>query len=105
MANLGCEQQNKSAIISNFDKFLGWQGVRTFRLYRATPIYGASVEKENTNGLIRQYFLKGISLETIIDDHVQIVMDRLNNRPRKTLGFKTPIEVFFQMYRKQAASP
>ena len=58
---------------------------------------------ENTNGLIRQYFPKGMSFETIQDHHIQIAMDRLNNRPRKTLGFKTPIEVFFQSIIKQAA--
>ena len=58
---------------------------------------------ENTNGLIRQYFPKGSSFELITDEHVQLVMDRLNNRPRKTLGFKTPNEVFFQSVTKQAA--
>ena len=58
---------------------------------------------ENINGLIRQYFPKGMSFETIQDHHVKIAMDRLNNRPRKTLGFKTPIEVFFQSVIKQAA--
>ena len=58
---------------------------------------------ENTNGLIRQYFPKGTNFETITNDQVQIVMERLNNRPRKTLGFKTPIEVFFQVYQKHAA--
>jgi IS30 family transposase len=58
---------------------------------------------ENTNGLIRQYFPKGMSFETITDEHVYVVMNRLNNRPRKTLGYKTPNEVFFQTVMKQAA--
>lgn len=58
---------------------------------------------ENTNGLIRQYFPKGMSFDTIQEKHVQKAMDRLNNRPRKTLGYKTPIEVFFQSINKQAA--
>jgi IS30 family transposase len=58
---------------------------------------------ENTNGLIRQYFPKGSSFKTIKQEHVQKAMDRLNNRPRKTLGFKTPNEVFFQVFTKQAA--
>ena len=56
---------------------------------------------ENTNGLIRQYFPKTVSFETITDDHLQMVMDRLNNRPRKTLGFKTPFEVFFKISQKE----
>jgi IS30 family transposase len=58
---------------------------------------------ENTNGLIRQYFPKGMSFVTITDEHVQVAMNRLNNRPRKTLGYKTPNEVFFQAVIKQAA--
>ena len=58
---------------------------------------------ENTNGLIRQYFPKGSSFQTIKQEHVQTAMDRLNNRPRKTLGYKTPNEVFFQVFSKQAA--
>lgn len=50
---------------------------------------------ENTNGLIRQYFPKGSSFIEITEEEVQRVQDELNNRPRKTLGFKTPYEVFF----------
>lgn len=50
---------------------------------------------ENTNGLIRQYFTKGSSFESITDSEVESVMVKLNHRPRKTLGFKTPYEVFF----------
>lgn len=50
---------------------------------------------ENTNGLIRQYFPKGKDLCDISDAEVQEVMDKLNNRPRKCLGFKTPNQVFF----------
>jgi IS30 family transposase len=58
---------------------------------------------ENTNGLIRQYFPKAMSFETITDDQIQFVMDQLNNRPRKTLGFKTPNEVFLGIKFKLAA--
>lgn len=50
---------------------------------------------ENTNGLIRQYFPKGMDLTTVTDEDVQFVMDRLNNRPRETLGWKTPNEVLW----------
>lgn len=48
---------------------------------------------ENTNGLIRQYFPKGMDLTTVTDEDVQFVMNRLNNRPRETLGWKTPNEI------------
>lgn len=49
---------------------------------------------ENTNGLVRQYFPKGLDFATISNDNVQYVEDLLNNRPRKTLNYQTPNEVF-----------
>ncbi len=50
---------------------------------------------ENTNGLIRQYFPKSDDLAGVTDVKVRAVMEKLNNRPRKCLGFKTPNQVFF----------
>jgi len=50
---------------------------------------------ENTNGLIRQYFPKNRDFRTITDEELIHAMKRLNNRPRKRLGFKTPNQVFF----------
>lgn len=49
---------------------------------------------ENTNGLIRQYFPKGTDLRDVSIEQAQMVMNRLNNRPRKTRGGKTPNELF-----------
>lgn len=49
---------------------------------------------ENTNGLIRQYFPKGTDFNEVTRAQVQWVMDRINNRPRKTRGCKTPNELF-----------
>ena len=51
---------------------------------------------ENTNGLIRQYFPKKTQFNHISDQQVQSVMEKLNNRPRKCLGMKTPNQVFFK---------
>ena len=51
---------------------------------------------ENTNGLIRQYFPKGTDFRDISHSEVRQVEKLLNNRPRKCLGFRTPIEVFFE---------
>lgn len=53
---------------------------------------------ENTNGLIRQYFPKHRSFTTITSEEVQLVMNKLNNRPRKCLGFKTPNQVCFGIH-------
>jgi len=49
---------------------------------------------ENTNGLIRQYFPKGSDFTTISQKEINQAMDKLNNRPRKCLGMKTPNQVF-----------
>jgi IS30 family transposase len=49
---------------------------------------------ENTNGLIRQYFPKTMGLRQVSRQEREYVMRRLNNRPRKTLGFATPMDVF-----------
>ena len=49
---------------------------------------------ENTNGLIREFFPKKFDFSTINQNHVDIVEDILNNRPRKCLGYKTPLEAF-----------
>ena len=51
---------------------------------------------ENTNGLIRQYFPKNRDFTTITQQEINEVMKRLNNRPRKRLGFLTPNQVFFK---------
>lgn len=51
---------------------------------------------ENTNRLIRQYFPKGSNFANINQKEISIVEALLNNRPRKTLNFKTPNEVFLQ---------
>lgn len=50
---------------------------------------------ENTNGLLRQYFPKRTDFTRIKEDAVTAAMQRLNMRPRKTLNFQTPYEVFF----------
>ena len=52
---------------------------------------------ENTNGLVRQYFPKKSDFSKITDRQIERVAERLNNRPRKTLGYKTPNEVFFKL--------
>lgn len=49
---------------------------------------------ENTNGLVRQYFPKHSSFTTITEEDVVAVMEKINNRPRKCLGFFTPVEVY-----------
>jgi IS30 family transposase len=49
---------------------------------------------ENTNGLIRQYFPKGTDFNQVSEEQVALVMQRLNQRPRKTRGYRSPTELF-----------
>ena len=66
------------------------------RIYFVHPY--ASWERglnENTNGLIRQYFPKDRDLTTVTATEIEQAMDKLNHRPRKSLDYRTPYEVFF----------
>ena len=47
---------------------------------------------ENTNGLLRQYFPKGTDLSSHSQSYLNEIALRLNQRPRKTLGFETPVD-------------
>ncbi|MDX8381500.1 MAG: IS30 family transposase, partial [Ghiorsea sp.] len=49
---------------------------------------------ENTNGLVRQYIPKRRKFNTVSHQEIDFIMHRLNHRPRKTLGYRTPHEVF-----------
>jgi IS30 family transposase len=63
--------------------------------YFATPYH--SWERglnEHTNGLIRQYLPKKSDFKDVSNQKIKKIEDRLNNRPRKVLNFKTPREVF-----------
>lgn len=59
---------------------------------------------ENTNGLLRQYFPKGTDLSRWSEQEIQAVALTLNNRPRKTLGWKTPVETLNE-YLKPVQQP
>ena len=76
---------------AEIDKALGSTG------YFARPF--ASWERgsnENFNGLLRQYVPKKRQMASITDEEIKMIENRLNNRPRKRLGFRTPAEVFHQ---------
>ena len=54
---------------------------------------------ENTNGLLREYYPKGMDLSQVNEEELELVQSRLNNRPRKCINFKTPNkELFGNLY-------
>jgi len=57
---------------------------------------------ENTNGLLRQYFPKGVSLSGFDQADLDLVADSLNGRPRKTLDYATPNEQFSRLLAEWA---
>jgi IS30 family transposase len=59
---------------------------------------------EHTNGLIRQYLPKKSEFINVSKDEIIMIQNRLNHRPRKVLGYKTPYEVFFSEMSKKLAS-
>ena len=57
---------------------------------------------ENLNGLLRQYIPKKRNMSTVSDEEIRMIQNRLNNRPRKRLGFKIPAEVLHQSLKRVA---
>ncbi len=57
---------------------------------------------ENTNGLIRQYLPKGTDFDMLSQQDINLIMDNLNNRPRKALAFNTPKKLFLEACQKVA---
>lgn len=55
---------------------------------------------ENLNGLIREYFPKKINIDTLLEEEIYRVQEKLNNRPRKALHYLTPNEVITQELEK-----
>lgn len=62
---------------------------------------------ENTNGLVRQFFPKGTDFSKVTDEQIAWVQHAMNTRPRKTLEWRTPAEVFTEFYHhhEQQRSP
>lgn len=59
---------------------------------------------ENANGLIRQYFPKGIDLSRYTIEHLQAVEDELNGRPRRVLGDQSPAQLFADLIASHTAN-
>jgi IS30 family transposase len=51
---------------------------------------------ENMNELVRQYIPKNRELKSVTNDELEMIMTKLNHRPRKCLDFMSPFEIFFE---------
>jgi IS30 family transposase len=76
-------------------------GVKVYFAHPRSPWERGS--NENTNGLIRQFFPKGTEFNKVSRYEVKKVQNLLNGRPRETLGFKKPYEVFNKLMNDAVA--
>lgn len=65
--------------------------IKVYFAHRSSPWERGT--NENTNGLVRQYFPKGTDFKQVSRYQIKRVQDSLNNRPRKCLNFRTPLEI------------
>ena len=88
----------KTITADNATEFHDYKGIEertgaTF--YFATPHHSwERGSNENANGLIRQYLPKGVSMAAVSQHQCNAIARKLNTRPRKRLGFRTPLECF-----------
>lgn len=98
-----------SAIPADHRRSLTWDRGREMAEHEllarltGTPIYFADARSpwqrgsnENVNGLLRQYLPKRTNLATYNQAELDKIADRINNRPRKVLGWRTPAEAYAQ---------
>jgi IS30 family transposase len=91
------DEQARSITFDNGKEFASHETIANTLgadIYFARPYHSwERGTNENTNGLIRQFLPKSMSLDAISNETVKMIEDNLNNRPRKVLGFRTPLEV------------
>lgn len=94
------KKMRKTLTVDNGTEFFYFKEIENktgLRVYFAKP-YSAWQRgtNENTNGLLRQYFPKGTDFRTVTHQALAFAVKKLNYRPRKCLGYRTPHEVFWE---------
>jgi hypothetical protein len=94
-SNTNIQEPTLKALLKQIEKKLG------IGFYFAQPHHAwERGTNENTNGLIRQYLPKGMSLEKVTQKQCNRIAEILNNRPRKRHGYKTPKEIYEKGHRR-----
>ena len=92
--------RKRTATLDNGKEFARHEAIATAmgaKVFFAHPYH--SWERglnEHTNGLLRQYLPKKLPLDNLTHRHLAQIVERINTRPRKSLGYRTPREVFFK---------
>ena len=93
------KNKKKTITFDNGIEFSAWENIEkktNMKIYFAYPYHSwERGTNENTNGLIRQYFPKKYDFNLISPKELDYVVQKLNNRPRKRLKFRTPKDVFW----------
>jgi len=91
-------QPVRTITVDNGTEFHGYAAIEqatTAEFYFATPHHAwERGTNENTNGLLRQYLLKGQSMAHLTQHECNRIAAQLNGRPRKRLGYRTPEECY-----------
>jgi len=89
----------RTMTFDNGKEYAGFKDLKRglgMRSYFARPYHSwERGTNENTNGLLRQFFPKGMDFSTVLKTDVDRALKLLNNRPRKCLNYRTPTEVFW----------
>lgn len=92
--------KRKTFTLDNGPEFADWERLEHksgATVYFAYPYhFWERGSNENTNGLLRQYFPRSLDFNLITQEELAHVVRRLNDRPRKRLGFKSPRQVFLK---------
>lgn len=85
-------------------EFAGWKEIEEklkCNMYFADPFCAwQKGTNENSNGLLREYYPKGMDLSKTTNEELEEKLNLLNNRPRKCIGYKTPNEVITEVLSK-----
>jgi len=94
------KKKRKTFTFDNGFEFSDWERlekISSMTVYFAYPYHAwERGTNENTNGLLRQYFPKTHDFNLITNEELKYVVQKLNNRPRKRLGFLSPQSVFWK---------